>query len=1451
MDTDTSHVSENFDDNIDEELKIEENENENNDDIQDDLIADDELFDDDIQDEEIQSEKMSNEIELENNDNPEMSREVDHNKSNEENINMKENQLNDENIPTQSMGINNSNEILMENKNENSDNSINSVDDTNSKNLYEREVDIDEGEIVIKPLNDLKKEEYGSSGDSSTLKGSRRSLYCSGYFGSNPQIARSNKELYKNIVQKRYPLGNKDYEVKPRPPITEEIVVAETEVDEINSKKINNDQQSSTSKDSINQETMDSQIVYDKREKVKYIESNMVDIKPTILDDLTDENIAQKSDRWLCPSYLNNEKYKKNFEVDMNNLSVQVLAQEFLSNDYVDLETRAYLLESVFPILCISLEKLLMEIDRRKIIEKGEKPSEFVVERTHNAVPRDVPFDSINWLAQYLYRNNPKYSNYADITSTPYLKSIKSVMTTLKAKLFEMDINKRALERADELARKREEERQQKIMEALYIEKKKTYSNLLASLFKQWVKKLWRKDSNLYLTNFEIIDCFNAIYVSYESSKESDNFKEKLNKLIDDIIIEFDNIIRKNIENQKINDIIKDEEIDDKNNNNENKNEDGSNEQEDNNNNNNNNNDNNSNNNVNKTDIIVEIDINENNELNNNNGDVNDGGEKNEGEHLKEDNNEIHLDENDNEKEKENNSITIDENDISEEKDKVKSDVNNSSVRGTPNKSYDDDDENDDDDISNKELHISQEIFMDTILNTIIEWKIEEVSQLLSLIIENAKLQESEMNRIFDIICGLPGLLLLGDEWKKFIEVNTEKLELPLYFVDNSKKNTERIKTGEDGNEMTENDHIEEFLTRNSTPDMDDGRQKMHEVKLLELRRNIKIVDDVCTIIISDHNDRNFIPNNNNEETGKPMTNNIYDDMEKERFDVTPRFNKSVENLINFLNNNQISSITEEFNDINSEESFIGNQFQSFVKDIISAYSTRAALFTFYQLNCLKLMEIEEAKRQEIKRKEEEILQKRIKKIKLIFKSVDKEDSGCVLVKQLNAVFENVPTSVGDMEFLKYPLEVQDMFVYLKIPVMARALLTKTITDQEFVDHVLNVCASLIPEHFDTVLQLILDSLSIDPEEEEKQEGEGKEKDIDGDEEGDELTAREKDQNEVLKMIWTLMKDPSADISQICDLGLTWTMDTIAKYNNSGLLIGDVVINDLVVDNTGSDSEEKENNDNINLIYISVDNTGKESVENIDKQFSTLNNPKSSIIEAFQNNMIKITNCNESSLEEENSMKDTLILNVPFTGKDDQVPLGVISLQLKPKAKVEPENKESTNDITNSEEKTDNSNEVLKKDESLEFSKEDINFIKSVGKVLGYAIEHIVHRERSNAILESCSTYILDLLMNSNVNLYLVEKVPSKNAIEKLGKKKNKDKTNNSESEEEDEQPFSNEDYTFVMYVSDKPTEEEKKKISKKNGKKKTNDKNIKNKAKFQKSEKDNILKKITKKDKN
>ncbi|ORX84556.1 hypothetical protein BCR32DRAFT_291273 [Anaeromyces robustus] len=1340
---------------------------------------------------------------------------------NNENVNEEENEINDDDLIDNEV-LNETDKISqpqeLNKSKENLDNENNNTKSNSSKS-YTRIVNID-NEEVVKPLDDIKNEYQDSTNSISKLHKSRKGLY-SGSFSSYPQISKSNKELYQSVVQKKYQLGNnKNYEKKERSPITEEITNEDTEQDL---------EQCCSSKESIHyhlQDPMASQSFCKEREKVKYIESNMVDVKSISVNELSEEEIKKKNDRWLCPIYLNNEKYKKNFEVDVNNLSVQLLAQEFLTNENVDLETRAYLLESVFPILCVSLKKLLIELDRRKIIERNEKPTEFVVDRNHNAVPRDVPFDSINWLAQYLYRNNPKYSNYSDITSTPYLKSIKTVTTTLKAKLFEMDINKKALKRADELARKREEKRQQKIMEAMYIEKKRTYSNLLISLYKQWVKKLWRKDDNLYLTQYEILDCIKSVLEKYEPNSEDDDFKGKLDLLIQNITIEFNNMIKTNEEKDE----IKIEEIAYIDNSNDKQNEQENNE------------------------LIIEIDINENNENTNNNNkndnqnsdnddtinNNNEPGNKNIDEKdIKENEN---MNNEDNEKTEKNNN---DNDNVEDNENKNNGDNANDDKEENQQGNTDDDQiklnsNNSSENISNKsneieiikELHIQQDRFVEIILNNIIEWKIEDVSQLISLIIENTKIEESEMNRIFEIISQLPGLILLEDEWKKFIENNTEKLELPQHFKDDKQNNVD-IVNAED-NEIIKDDQV------NDQNDISENlEQGLNKVNLLELKENIKITDNICTIIISQHNDgqNETIPVNENNENTNNSSNNVDNNMEKESFIVNSRFEVSVENLINYLKNNPLTSISDDLFEVNSDEIEISH-FQKFIKDIISTYSAKAALFTFYQLNYLKLREIEEARREEIRRKEEEILQKRIRKMKLIFKSVDKEGSGNVLVKILNTVFENVPTSVGDMEFLKYPLEVQDMFVYLKIPVMARALLTKTISEQEFVDHVLNVCSSLSSEHFDIVLQLILDSLGIKDEEEETEENKN-ENNVDNNDENSEISSREKDQIEVLKMIWTLMKNPNVDISEICDLGLTWTIDTIKKYNTSGQIIGDIVINDPSFDaNEEGDKKEQKSSEEIEkhtprLVYISADNTGKEYLENIDKQFSVLDNPKSSIIEAFENNTVKITKCNESLSEGENIPKDTLILNVPFTGKDNQIAIGVLSLQLKP----------NNNNIQNT-------GENEEKSSLPEFSNEDISFIKNVGKVLGYAIEHTSNRERSNAILESCSTYILDLLKNNNVNLYLVEKLPSKAAIENLGKKKKKKEAGNN-SDSDNEEPFSKEDYTYVMYVSDKPTEEDKKKILKKNNKKKVNDKNNKNEVKFQKSEKDNVLKKITKKDKN
>jgi len=381
MEPDDSQITKSFDEDLNEEElildedNIKQNKNDNNDGDEepDDLIDEDELLDGKVREEE----DILNE---------------DNNKNyNFNNDRIKEDNDDIDNIDNKK---DIDDDIIL--NDEESNPPISKSNSIEQQQQYEKEVDIDEGDIIMKPSMDLKKKDDKQSSLSSSQSRGSKSLY-----GSNPQIEKSNRELYQNIIQKRYPLGNNNSSIpKSRSPITEEYTNNTTEEREMGSE----DPLYTSSKDSLHhnhlQNQSSSSSYIKKREKVKYIESNMVDVKQinSTLDNLSEEDIKRKSDRWLCPSYLNNEKYKKNFEVDMNNLSVQLLAQEFLTNENVDLETRAYLLESVFPLLCVSLEKLLIEIDRRKIIERNEKPSEFVVERDHNAIPREVPFDSINFL---------------------------------------------------------------------------------------------------------------------------------------------------------------------------------------------------------------------------------------------------------------------------------------------------------------------------------------------------------------------------------------------------------------------------------------------------------------------------------------------------------------------------------------------------------------------------------------------------------------------------------------------------------------------------------------------------------------------------------------------------------------------------------------------------------------------------------------------------------------------------------------------------------------------------------------------------------------------------------------------------------------------------------------------------------------------------------------------
>lgn len=147
-----------------------------------------------------------------------------------------------------------------------------------------------------------------------------------------------------------------------------------------------------------------------------------------------------------------------------------VLAKDWLNDNEITSEVRIYLLENLLPTLILGVEKLLSEVEKRDLaFSEGFCPT----------------FNPVDFLAQFLMRNNPRFSNFAE--ASPYAKGIRKVVEDLKKEVFSLEDNKLAKLKAE--AKKRREAREKE-------EHKKNLENRRRSIAMEEQFPEWTADWN-------------------------------------------------------------------------------------------------------------------------------------------------------------------------------------------------------------------------------------------------------------------------------------------------------------------------------------------------------------------------------------------------------------------------------------------------------------------------------------------------------------------------------------------------------------------------------------------------------------------------------------------------------------------------------------------------------------------------------------------------------------------------------------------------------------------------------------------------------------------------------------------------------------------------------------------------------------------------------------------
>ncbi|XP_040277721.1 EF-hand calcium-binding domain-containing protein 5 [Bufo bufo] len=140
-----------------------------------------------------------------------------------------------------------------------------------------------------------------------------------------------------------------------------------------------------------------------------------------------------------------------------------VLAREWFSPDKSSVDTRTYLLDHVMPSVVHGVESLLMELEKKKVLEDDS-----------------VKFDPVNYLGEFLMRQNPDF--FSGKEKSAYVRGLEQVVADLKNNVFDLEFN-RLGQLKEELKEYQDNRSQVESIQSQVMEKRK---EALSLQFQEW-----------------------------------------------------------------------------------------------------------------------------------------------------------------------------------------------------------------------------------------------------------------------------------------------------------------------------------------------------------------------------------------------------------------------------------------------------------------------------------------------------------------------------------------------------------------------------------------------------------------------------------------------------------------------------------------------------------------------------------------------------------------------------------------------------------------------------------------------------------------------------------------------------------------------------------------------------------------------------------------------------